>query len=92
MNKNDTKNKGGDAENAANDTVNNGNDTVNVGNDTLNKDTVFTLILGNPNITAICIAVRLGIGIATTKRCIKALKDNGIIKRVGSDKKGFGKY
>lgn len=31
MNKNDTKNKGGDAENAVNDTVNDGNDTVNVG-------------------------------------------------------------
>lgn len=70
MNKNDTKNKGGDAKNVA-------------------KDTEFTLILGNPNITVIGIAERLGIGIATTKRRIKALKDNGIIKRVGSDKKGL---
>lgn len=87
----DTKNKLGDAVNVANDTVNDGSDTVNVGNDTLNNtnDTVFSLILGNPNITASGIAERLGIGIATAKRRIKALKDNGIIKRVGSDKTGF---
>lgn len=73
------------------------NDTVNIKNDTVNdivdtvkheNDTVFSLILGNPNITASGIAERLGIGIATAKRRIKALKDNGIIKRVGSDKTG----
>lgn len=89
-NKIDTKNKLGDTVNVANDTANDGSDTVNIGNDTLNNtnDTVFSLILGNPNITASGIAERLGIGIATAKRRIKALKDNGIIKRVGSDKTG----
>lgn len=80
----------GDAVNVANDTVNDGSDSVNVGNDTVNNtnDTVFSLILGNPNITASGIAERLGIGIATAKRRIKVLKDNGIIKRIGSDKTG----
>lgn len=69
------------------DTVSKTSDTVNSSSDTVN-DTVLSLILENPNITANSIAERLGIGIATVKRRIKVLKDNGIIARVGSDKTG----
>lgn len=72
------------------DTVNVEDNTTIGANDTVKyeNDTVFSLILENPNITASGIAERLGISIATAKRRIKALKDNGIIKRVGSDKAG----
>lgn len=69
------------------DSVSKTSDTVNSSSDTVN-DTVLSLILENPNITANSIAERLGIGIATVKRRIKVLKDNGIIARVGSDKTG----
>jgi len=63
------------------------NDTV---NDTVKfkNDTVFSLIAGNPNITAARIAEVKGIGIATVKREIKRLKEIGVIERVGSDKAG----
>lgn len=64
-------------------TLNDTYDTVNIEN-----DTVFSLIKANPNITASAIAEKLGVGIATAKRRIKALKDNGIIVRIGSDKTG----
>lgn len=50
--------------------------------------TVFSLILENPNTTASSNAERLVIGIATAKRRIKTLKDNGIIELIGSDKTG----
>lgn len=82
-NKIDTKNMTG---NTLNDTY----DTVNIENDTVKDriDTVFSLIKANPNITASAIAEKLGVGIATAKRRIKALKDNGIIVRIGSDKTG----
>lgn len=69
---------------AENDTVKQQNDTV---NDTQN-DTVFAIIKSNVNITASEIAEILGVSIATVKRKIKVLKDNGIIARVGSDKTG----
>lgn len=48
--------------------------------------TVFSLILENPNTTASSNAERFVIGIATAKRRIKTLKDNGIIELIGSDK------
>lgn len=79
-NKSDTVSKTSDTVNSSSDTVNQHDDTVN--------DTVLSLILENPKITANSIAERLGIGIATAKRRIKVLKDNGIIARVGSDKTG----
>ena len=64
------------------------NDTVKPKADTVN-DTVFSLIKDNPHITANDIAEKLGISIATVKRRIKALKDSGAIRRIGSDKTGY---
>ncbi|MDR2206900.1 MAG: Fic family protein [Flavobacteriaceae bacterium] len=66
------------------------NDTVNARIDTVN-DTVFSLIKANPTITAEEIRIKLNIGIATAKRKIKKLKDNGKIERIGSDKTGHWK-
>lgn len=63
------------------------NDPANTTIDTVN-DTVFELIKADPNITAEEIRVKLGIGIATAKRRIKALKNAGRIERHGSDKTG----
>jgi len=70
-----------------NDTVKHPKDTV---NDTVN-DTVLSIIKSNVTITASEIAEQLNIGIATVKRKIKALKDKGLIQRVGSDKTGHWK-
>jgi len=66
------------------------NDTV---NDTVKpkNDTVFSLIKGTPNITAATIAEMTGRGIATVKREIKRLKEQGTIERIGSDKTGYWK-
>ncbi len=65
-------------------------DTVILENDTEN-DTVLLLIKGNNHITAQEISHRLGFSIATVKRKIKWLKDEGIIERIGSDKSGHWK-
>lgn len=64
------------------------NDTVKSLNDTVN-DTVFDLIKQNKNITASQISEKLKISLSTTKRKIKELKEQGIIKRIGSDKTGY---
>jgi predicted HTH transcriptional regulator len=72
-----------------NDTVKD-KDTVNGGvndNDTVN-DTVISLIKKDNKITTAKIAEILHIGIATVKREIKRLKDEGIISREGADKNG----
>jgi fido (protein-threonine AMPylation protein) len=70
-----------------NDTVKPENDTV---NDTVKpeNDTVLSLIQQDSKITANILSRKLGIGIATVKREIKRLKDNGQIVRIGSDKTG----
>ena len=52
------------------------------------KDAVFDLIKNNNSITATEISEHLGMSLRTVKRKIKDLKDNGYIKRVGSDKTG----
>jgi predicted HTH transcriptional regulator len=74
-----------------NDTVNFENDTVNLGNDTVNfvNDTVFSLIKQDKHITASEIGQRLNLSLATVKRKIKELKNNGELERVGSDKTGY---
>jgi len=66
------------------------NDTVKVKNDTVN-DTVISLIHLNPDITTEKLAEKLNISIATVKRRIKKLKDEGVLTRVGSDKTGYWK-
>jgi len=65
-----------------NDTV---NDTVKSQNDTVN-DTVFLLIKQDNKMTANEISERLKISLSTVKRKIKELRDNGKLKRIGSDK------
>jgi fido (protein-threonine AMPylation protein)/ribosomal protein S25 len=71
-------------------TVKTQNDTVKSVNDTVN-DTVFSLVKQNKNITATEISERLNISLSTVKRNIKDLKEQGIIKRTGSDKTGYWK-
>jgi len=66
------------------------NDTVKLKNDTVN-DTVFDLIKKNNHITAVEISEKLKISLSTSKRRIKALKEQGKIKRIGSDKTGYWK-
>lgn len=67
-------------------------DTVNIENDTVNdteNDTVYSLIKEDNRITATEISNRLKISLSTAKRKIRELKENGKIKRLGSDKTGF---
>ncbi len=71
----------------ANDTA---NDTVKPQIDTAN-DTVFSLIKRDTKITAKEISERLKMSLSTVKRKIKALRDNGKIERIGSDKTGYWK-
>ena len=63
-------------------------DTVKPEIDTVN-DTVFSLIKQNKDITADEIGERLGMSLSTVRRKIKALKEQKIINRVGSDKTGY---
>jgi len=65
-------------------------DTVKTKNDTVN-DTVFSLLRQNKNITGTEIVERLNMSLSTVKRKIKDLKEQGIIKRIGSDKRGYWK-
>ena len=66
------------------------NDTVKTQNNTVN-DTVFNLIKQNSKITAAEISEQLNISLSTAKRKIKELKENGTVKRIGSDKTGYWK-
>ena len=66
------------------------NDTVKPQIDTAN-DTVFSLIKRDTKITAKEISERLKMSLSTVKRKIKALRDNGKIERIGSDKTGHWK-
>lgn len=63
------------------------NDTVKPSIDTVNEP-LLSLIKSNPSITAAQIGKLLGISLSTAKRRLKTLKENGIIKRIGSDKTG----
>lgn len=69
------------------------NETVNLESDTVNleNDTVFSLIKQNKHITASEIGQRLNLNLATVKRKMKELKNNGQLERVGSDKTGHWK-
>ena len=50
---------------------------------------VYTLIKNKPNITYIELALEIKKSAETIRRNIKSLVDLNIIKRVGSDKKGY---
>ena len=90
---NDTVNTENETPKAENDTVNIKNDTVKLENDTVNYngDTLFDLIKRNNNITAVQISGDLKISLSTVKRRIKALKEKGLLERIGSDKTGYWK-
>ena len=66
------------------------NDTVKPQIDTVN-DTVFSLIKQDNKITANEISERLKMSLSTVRRKIKELRNNGTIKRIGSDKTGYWK-
>ncbi len=72
------------------DTVKAHNDTVKLEIDTVN-DTVLSLIKQKKDITATEIGERLGMSLSTVRRKLKALKDQKIIERMGSDKSGCWK-
>jgi predicted HTH transcriptional regulator len=55
------------------------------------QETVLSMIRKDNKITAIILAKKLNKGIATIKRELKRLKENGYISRVGSDKTGSWK-
>ena len=80
-----------------NDTVKSIYDTVNTKNDTVNDiqtsgyDTVFSLIQQDNSLTSSAISEKLNISLSTVKRKIKALKSEGKIIRIGSDKTGYWK-
>jgi fido (protein-threonine AMPylation protein)/DNA-binding transcriptional ArsR family regulator len=69
------------------------NDTVKSENGSVKseKDTVFSLISENKNITATELCERLNMSLSTVRRKIKTLKEAGVIERIGSDKTGYWK-
>ena len=74
------KSQGGAKNSAKNDTV---NDTVKLSK---RQQEVLTLIESNQDITHFEIAQTLSITVITAKRTTKALRELGVLRRVGSDK------
>ena len=74
-----------------NDGVNVGvNDGVNVGvKITKNSKKILEILCKDGTLTAEQIASELKVSASTVERSIKQLKDNGLIKRIGSDKSGY---
>ena len=52
---------------------------------------ILEIIIENPRITQVNIANRLGTAPKTVQRGIATLKAKGIIRRIGSNKKGYWK-
>ncbi len=72
----------------ANDSIYGSNDSIS--GDINNKEILkLKLIKGNSKITRKVISEELSISIRTVDRNIEALKNNGIIERVGSNKTGI---
>lgn len=84
-----------DANDTDSDTDKNSSDTENdTENDTekIVSDTEYRLlelIMINPGQTIDSFAKNLQLSAITVKRCLKSLKDKGIIQRIGSDRKGY---
>jgi fido (protein-threonine AMPylation protein) len=55
------------------------------------NDPVFLLISQDNRLTLVGISARLGMSLSSVKRKIKALKEQGFIERIGSDKAGYWK-
>jgi fido (protein-threonine AMPylation protein) len=69
-------------------------DPVNIVNDLVNdpvKNKILNGLKQNPKATYIDLAKTTGYSTSTIKRTIQDLKQNGVIERRGSDKKGFWK-
>jgi len=86
---NGTVNEANGTVNEANGTVNEANGTVNEANGTVNTAQILQLLSENPNATYDDIVKNLGLKKRTVAREIKMLRDNGSIKRIGSDKTGY---
>lgn len=88
--KNDTEN---DTENdTKNDTNDTKNDTNNITNDTNNRlKTILNEINKNPSISAQKLSLILNVKPITVKRDLTYLKENDIIKRIGSSRNGHWK-
>ena len=52
------------------------------------SDKILTIVRANPKVTAQKLALALGVTDKTIKRHLKALREQGRIQRVGSDKAG----
>jgi ATP-dependent DNA helicase RecG len=67
------------------------NGPVNDENGPVNKRYLFILELmtNNKNISKIDLSIKYKVGLTTIKRDILTLKKQGLIKRIGSDKKGY---
>ena len=76
-----------------NDGVNVGvNDGVNVGvKITKNSKMILEMLRKDGSLTAEQIVSELKVSARTVERSFKQLKDNGLIERVGSDKRGYWK-
>ena len=53
------------------------------------KKQILDLIQGNPNISRLELAKRLGLHDSTIKRRLERLVADGYIKRIGADKGGY---
>lgn len=82
--KNDTETDTNDTDG---DTDKNGNDTEKIVSDTEYR--LLELLMINPGQTIDSFAKNLQLSAITVKRCLKSLKDKGIIQRIGSDRKGY---
>ncbi|MCQ2609785.1 MAG: winged helix-turn-helix transcriptional regulator, partial [Lachnospiraceae bacterium] len=74
----------GDTDKNSNDTE---NDIEKIVSDTEYR--LLELLMINPGQTIDSFAKNLQLSVITVKRCLKSLKDKGIIQRIGSDRKGY---
>ena len=71
--------------------VNGANDGVNGANNGVNRDTVFDLIKNEPLITLKNLSIKTGIPRRTLDRVVLELKNDNLIKRIGSSRSGYWK-
>lgn len=56
---------------------------------TKSAELVLNCVIANPNVTIDALMSEIGVARETVKRALKFLRDNGYIKRRGSDKAGY---
>lgn len=70
----------------------NGNDNGNeIGNDNDDEKKALEILCTEPSITAKAMAEQMGVSVRKIGRIMKKLRENGIITRIGSDRKGHWK-